>query len=104
MPVSLWHGWSQKGRMTASLYLGTSVEGVVPTTNHLEAFNGILKRKHIHRWQHSGKRLRIDLLVYILICQILPGIFQYWTLQDEYKSWLQSRFLSAAGGVHLPTT
>ena len=39
-----------------------------------------------------------------MICQILPGIFQYRALQDEYKSWLQSRFLSAAGGVHLPTT
>jgi len=51
--------------MTASIYLGISVEGVIPTTNHLEAFNGILKRKHIHRWQHSGKRLRIDLLVYL---------------------------------------
>jgi len=104
MPISLWNGWSQKGRLTASIYLGISVEGVIPTTNHLEAFNGILKRKHIHRWQHSGKRLRIDLLVYLLICQILPGIFEYRELQDEYKSWLQSRFLSAAGGVHLPTT
>ncbi|KIJ32755.1 hypothetical protein M422DRAFT_265387 [Sphaerobolus stellatus SS14] len=41
MPVSLWHSWSQKGRLTASEYFKTTIEGVIPTTNHLEAFNEI---------------------------------------------------------------
>ncbi|KAF8587603.1 hypothetical protein K439DRAFT_1298945, partial [Ramaria rubella] len=47
MPVSLWNGWSQKGRIDASQVLQTSIEGVIPTTNHLEAFNGLLKQKYI---------------------------------------------------------
>ena len=76
MPVPLWASWSQYGRIQASRILQVSIEGVIPTTNHLEAFNGILKRKHIHRWQRAGKRLRLDILVFLLVRKILPGIFQ----------------------------
>ncbi|KAF8579840.1 hypothetical protein K439DRAFT_1648372 [Ramaria rubella] len=53
MPMSLWHGWSKQGHVKASHMLGIPVEGVIPTTNHLEGFNCVLKRKHIHQWQHS---------------------------------------------------
>ncbi|KIJ36146.1 hypothetical protein M422DRAFT_261473 [Sphaerobolus stellatus SS14] len=101
MPVSLWHSWSQKGHLTASEYLKTTIEGVIPTTNHLEAFNGVLKRKHIHHWQRAGKRVRIDLLIFLLITKILPGIYQYRTAQEEYKGWVAARFRDQAGGVDL---
>ena len=48
MPAPLWHSWSQKGCMEASNILNIPVEGIIPTTNHLESFNGVLKTKHIH--------------------------------------------------------
>ena len=92
MPPSLWHGWSQKGRIEASLILKISVNGVIPTTNHLEAFNGILKRKHVHRWQRAGKRLRFDIFIFLLITQILPGIFDHRDAQAGYRKWLSNRF------------
>ena len=101
MTLALWHGWSQKGRIEASFILKISIEGVIPTTNHLEAFNGVLKRKHIHRWQHAGKRLRFDLFIYLLITQILPGIFYNRNAQETYLTWLSNRFRVEAGGVDL---
>ena len=104
MPPSLWHGWSQKGRIEASVILKIPIEGVIPTTNHLEAFNGILKRKHVHRWQHASKRLRFDLFVYLLITQILPGIFNHRSAQENYRAWLADRFRAQAGGVDLVAT
>ena len=48
MPNSIWHSWSQQGRFTASKVLDIEVEGIIPTTNPLEAFNSVLKRKHIY--------------------------------------------------------
>ncbi|EIW51328.1 uncharacterized protein TRAVEDRAFT_89895, partial [Trametes versicolor FP-101664 SS1] len=44
---ALWSSWSDYGRQTAARLLGCPVDGVLPTTNHLESFNGVLKRKHI---------------------------------------------------------
>jgi len=55
LSLSLWQSWSQYSRMCASTILKLPIQGVIPTTNHLEAFNCLLKRKHIHRWQHAGK-------------------------------------------------
>ena len=90
MTPALWHGWSQKSQIEALCILKIPIEGVIPTTNHLEAFNGVLKRKHIHRWQCAGKRLRSDLLIYLLITQILPGIFHHRNAQDNYLAWLSN--------------
>ena len=47
MPESLWQSWSQKGCSVASTILKIPIEGVLPTTNHLESFNSVLKQKHI---------------------------------------------------------
>ncbi|CAK5263805.1 unnamed protein product [Mycena citricolor] len=44
MPNSMWQSWSQYGRVIASRLLNVPMDGVLPTTNHLEAFNGLLKR------------------------------------------------------------
>lgn len=101
MPMSLWHGWSQKARLQASVILKIPVEGVIPTTNHLEAFNGILKHKHIHRWQCGGRHLRCDLFVFLLITQILPSILNCWTAEQDYYAWLSKRFQDEAGGRDL---
>ena len=48
---SLWACWSDFGRRYAASILNCPYELVLPTTNHLESFNGLLKRKHLRRWQ-----------------------------------------------------
>ncbi|KAF8510446.1 hypothetical protein JB92DRAFT_3144395 [Gautieria morchelliformis] len=101
MSHALWQSWSARGRQQASVLLDTPVEGVLPTTNHLESFNGILKRKHIARWQRGGKRVRFDLLIYLLTTQILPGIFKQRDAELDYTGWLSERFRAQAGGADL---
>lgn len=101
MPISLWISWSQKGRNRAAEILGISVAGVIPTTNHLESFNSILKRKHIRRWQKGGHRVRFDSLIFLLVVNILPGIFRQREVEGEYQQWLSQRFRKEAGGVNL---
>ena len=46
---SLWCSWSDYGRIAAARILNCPLDGVLPTTNHLESFNGVLKRKHLRR-------------------------------------------------------
>ena len=101
MPLSLWQSWSEFGQITASAVLKIPIEGVIPTTNHLESFNGILKRKHLPAWLHSGRRLRFDSLIYLLVTHILPGIFSYCRAQQEYADWLVLRFCDHSNGRNL---
>ena len=101
MPESLWQSWSQKGRSVASSILKIPIEGVLPTTNHLESFNSVLKQKHIPRWQRSGSRLRFDFLIQILINNILPDIFVTRISIKAYQAWLTEQFEKLAGGVDL---
>ncbi|KAF8508654.1 hypothetical protein JB92DRAFT_2732214 [Gautieria morchelliformis] len=101
MPYSLWNGWSHKGHLEASHILKIPIEGVIPTTNHLEAFNAVLKCKYIHQWKRAGKRLRFDLFVYLLITQILPGIFTHCCLplshrQEVTTDWKSIRDIISA--------
>jgi hypothetical protein len=78
---TLWKSWSDYGRRTAARVLKCPIEGVLPTTNHLESFNGLLKWKHLKRWQRGGKRLRIDVLLRLLITKVLPSIFEQRAMQ-----------------------
>ncbi|KAL0568641.1 hypothetical protein V5O48_013338 [Marasmius crinis-equi] len=57
MMVSMWESWSKYGRLAVSRLLNIPVEGAIPTTNHLESFNGVLKQKYLDHWTHSGRRL-----------------------------------------------
>jgi hypothetical protein len=75
------------------------IEGVLPTTNHLESFNAVLKTQHLPQWQRSGTRLRIDFLILILITKILPGIFTLRQSLCEYKQWLRTRFSDGPRGL-----
>ncbi|KAF7348406.1 hypothetical protein MSAN_01794600 [Mycena sanguinolenta] len=54
LSFDLWASWSDFGRYTAAKILGCEFDGVLPTTNHLESFNGLLKRKYLRRWQRGG--------------------------------------------------
>lgn len=101
MSLTIWRSWSDWGRVAASTILKIPVEGVIPTTNHLESFNAILKRKHLPAWLHSGHRLRFDSLIHILITRILPGIYNHRQAQKTYSDWLSHRFSDHAGGIDL---
>ncbi|KAJ6537086.1 hypothetical protein B0H19DRAFT_1213716 [Mycena capillaripes] len=68
---NLWKSWSDYGRKVAASLLGCEMDAVIPTTNHLESFNVVLKRKHLRRWQNGGRRIRVDVLIQILIIHIL---------------------------------
>lgn len=101
MTRPLWESWSECGQITAAARIGVAVEGIIPTTNHLESFNAVLKRKYVQRYLRSGHRLRFDILILLLITQILPQIFQRRNAQREYQAWLTSRFYSSSGGQDL---
>ncbi len=97
MPIELWAGWSRFGRDKAAVRLGIALEGVIPTTNHLESLNGALKRKYIPQWQHSGHRLRFDVLIYHLVSGILPQIYAQQRMITDYAAWKAQRFEITAG-------
>ncbi|KAJ3729620.1 hypothetical protein C8R42DRAFT_560734, partial [Lentinula raphanica] len=47
LKLSLWQSWSEWGRLAAAAVIEIPVEGIIPTTNHLESFNMVLKKKYI---------------------------------------------------------
>lgn len=98
---SLWSSWSQHGRDRASTKLQRPVEGILPTTNHLESFNAVLKRKYIPAWQRSGNRLRFDIFIHHLILKILPEIFAQRRMQHNLNLWVSQRFHQVSGGQDL---
>lgn len=101
MLLPMWRSWSGWGHLVAAAAMNILVQGVIPTTNHLESFNTILKQKHLAAWLHSGHWLRFDLLIHILITCILPGIYSCQRTQQEYSDWLCSHFLDKTGGQNL---
>ncbi|KAJ3832256.1 hypothetical protein F5878DRAFT_505339, partial [Lentinula raphanica] len=92
MPENMWQSWSSRGRHAASARIGIPIDDMIPTTNHLESFNSVLKRKFIGSWLRTGRRLRVDLLIYILIARILPDIFARRLSRLEHRTWLTERF------------
>lgn len=92
MPRDMWEGWSRYGRETAAHLLGIPLEGVTPTTNHLESLNGSLKLKYVPQWQHSGHRPRFDMLLYHLISSIIPQIYAQRRMITQYAAWKLRRF------------
>jgi len=95
---ALWSSWSQHSHNLSAARLKQPVEGVIPTTNHLESFNGILKRKFIAQWEKAGHRLRFDAFIHHLVCKILPQIFARRRLLVHYRLWVDEWFRTAAGG------
>jgi hypothetical protein len=74
---------------------------VVPTTNHLEAFNGVLKRKHLRRWQNRGRKLRLDILLHILIFHALPSIFRQREIEDQEMLRRNALIIKLPGGKEI---
>lgn len=96
-----WGSWSRKGRRFASLLLNVAEGAVIPTTNHLEAFNFVLKHKYTGAFTRNGHRLRFDVFIFLLVKQILPQIYMQHHLRRRYASWLSQRFREASGGADL---
>ncbi|KAG8941746.1 hypothetical protein FRC03_004018 [Tulasnella sp. 419] len=88
----LWASWSKAGRIRAGEAMNCPMEGVLPTTNHLESFNRLLKRDYIRRIQKGGKRLRFDVFFHHLILRIIPSIFDRVQQYEDHRSWIASRF------------
>ena len=66
----LWASWSRRSRLTAAVRLQRPVNEVLPTTNHIESFNGVLKNHYLAREKKGGQRLRMDILVHILVFKV----------------------------------
>lgn len=98
---NLWASWSDYGRRMAAGILNCPMEGVLPTTNHLESFNGVLKRKHLRRWQRGGRRLRVDVLINLLITKIFPSIFEQRTAERHDANIWEAQMQSLPGGEAL---
>ena len=77
------------------------LDGVLPTTNHLESFNGVLKQKNLHHWQRGGQHLHIDVLVKLLITKILPSFFQQRSVEQNDVSIWEAQMHSLPGGESL---
>lgn len=97
----LWRSWSDFGRHAAAKILGCTIEIVIPTTNHLEAFNRVIKHNHIGHQQHGGRRLRLDVLLHFMVTDMLPSIFEQRAMSaaehGRYKEWV----LALPGGDQL---
>lgn len=102
--LPLWQSWSDFGRLVASVLLKIPIKGVLPTTNHLESFNRLLKRKYIPLWQRSGSRLHFNFLISILITNILPEIFANCQAHRHYNDWLLKWFSSPSNSAKITVT
>lgn len=95
---ALWESWSARGRILAAKRMNCPIENIVTTTNHLESFNNVLKGKHLQRWKHGGRRLRVDVLLRILVDKIVPGIFAQRRADEEELQVLEERWKRLPGG------
>ena len=92
MKALLWESWSRYALRTAASILKRPVEGVIPTTNHLESFNNSLKNTHLPQYAHGKARLRLDVFVLFLINGILPDMHTQRYIQEQYALWRKQRF------------
>lgn len=105
MPPEMWRSWSQFGWERAAMRLNITLSKILTTTNHLELFNGALKRKYIHELQHSGYCLRFDVLIYHLINSILPHVYARYRSYRNFLEWRESRFptVLVVSGLNIST-
>ncbi|TFK45581.1 hypothetical protein OE88DRAFT_1649199 [Heliocybe sulcata] len=89
------------GYWVAAWLMKCPFEGVLPTTNHLESFNGVFKRKHLRRWQRNGKRLREDQFLKISVIHVLPAIFMQRTMEDNKEARRIAQICLLPGGCAL---
>ena len=101
MPEPLWRSWSQFGREAAATAIGCHVKEILTTTNHLEAFNRTLKRRHIANAQRPGSRLRLDVLVMVLVKRIIPSFFAERAHRAGARNIRAQQLMSLPGGFEI---
>ncbi|KAF9269396.1 hypothetical protein L218DRAFT_1072256 [Marasmius fiardii PR-910] len=99
MVEALWQSWSDFGIYAAAEVLGWM--WFRPTTNHLEAFNRVLKHKHVAGQQQSGRRLRLDVLLNFVVRKMMSSIFQQREMIQEARNQRRQWILSLPGGAEL---
>ncbi|KAF8898646.1 hypothetical protein BD779DRAFT_1795286 [Infundibulicybe gibba] len=72
---AFWAAWSKAGVLAAAIILGVHPDTIPRTTNHLESFNGRIKRKYFDAYQHSGRLPRLDAWILLLISRVIPDFF-----------------------------
>ncbi|KAJ7748874.1 hypothetical protein B0H16DRAFT_1319578, partial [Mycena metata] len=82
-----WLSWSLAGVKLAAVRLGVDVSKVARTTNHLESFNGRLKKKYFAHHMRGGRLPRLDYWVLIYITEALPNFFAEWTQRRALASY-----------------
>nr|GAT46986.1 predicted protein [Mycena chlorophos] len=99
--TGLFDSWSDASRVEAARRLKCPVSSVVPTTNHVEGFNGALKNSHLANWKRAGRRLRPDVFLKILITDIIPLIFQKRAMITEEERVRRAKYAHLPGGPEL---
>jgi hypothetical protein len=70
-----WFAWSPAGASEAAERLGMLMESFARTNNPLESFNGHFKNEYIEPYERSGRLVRIDLWVQLVITDVMPEFF-----------------------------
>ncbi|KAF7307997.1 hypothetical protein MKEN_01161400 [Mycena kentingensis (nom. inval.)] len=95
----LWVSWSPAGAILAAEKLGIPVERVARTTNALESWNGRAKGQYITHHQHSGRLLRPDHWVYVMVLFAIPAMLADWLQKRQRESFYSSMQTSAPAPI-----
>ncbi|KAF9029036.1 hypothetical protein BDZ89DRAFT_1133294 [Hymenopellis radicata] len=98
----LWKSWSDFGRTIAAQLLQCPLNNILPTTNHLESFNRVLKHTYLPQAQHGGHRLRFDVLLKFIIRDMMPSIFEERSARLEELNRRKARALCLVNGEQPP--
>ncbi|CCO35184.1 hypothetical protein BN14_09299 [Rhizoctonia solani AG-1 IB] len=101
MTQALWESWSDHARVSAAALIGIAINRVVMTNNHLESFNGLLKQKLLKGYARGGRRIRVDILVFMLATKVAQSIFQRRKLEEEERNMLRKALEGVPGVVSL---
>ncbi|KAK0231641.1 hypothetical protein EDD85DRAFT_793307 [Armillaria nabsnona] len=99
----LWQSWRNHnfGRHVVAKILKCPVDGILWTTNHFESFNGLLKNKHLCRWQKGGHQLCVDVLIRALAMTILPSIFEQRCMWVDERARLDRMICALPDGARM---
>ncbi|KAG8763646.1 hypothetical protein FRC12_008470 [Ceratobasidium sp. 428] len=101
MTEKLWPSWSDYGRQVAADLTGLTIDAVLTTNNHLESFNGLLKRKFLPSLTRNGHRMRLDTLIMLLKIKVADVIFQQRRLRSNEKAKLTEALASVPGASNV---
>ncbi|KAJ7622177.1 hypothetical protein FB45DRAFT_753561 [Roridomyces roridus] len=84
-----WVSWSPAGALLAAEKLGIPVSQVARTTNALESWNARAKGRYISHHQHSGRLLRPDHWIYVMVIHAIPEMLADWLAKRQRASYYE---------------